>query len=441
MGEGIQLSRTKDVENFPSSAKVFAQGNNKTPCSDNKVVREGCLVKTCVAGTVEESLADECVELIEKQVEQILEKQLSDKGIDCSTDNEALADNTALTEPAKYKIPGIILAGGSWQNSVTLIKPDSKEVCKLPDSPDYFDWASMDLVDGTPIMCGSWFGSPGKARMKNETEKRQFFAVKSCAQLSPASKEAEWTLYTDDIPYKRDHVSLATEEGILLMGGYNKRSVDLLKPDGSIQSSIFDMKRMIDRGCGIEDEGTLIITGGGSNGRSDSVATKIVDRYNRQGWVENLPEMNEARTAHGCGYYHKNGKKVLVVGGGYYGRYQNIYSTETLTLGSDAWTKAATVPMQSLKRSYGFASVSLNNKVYFIAGDGKRRAASALVFEFDGENWEETQKVEIIFLDDRYQGQKAVAVDLATSGFDEFCKNSKETCTSSLSESFGFGNC
>ena len=34
------------------------------------------------------------------------------------------------------------------------------------------------------------------------------------------------------------------------------------------------------RGCGIEDEGTLIITGGGSNGRSDSVATKIVDRYN-----------------------------------------------------------------------------------------------------------------------------------------------------------------
>ena len=34
------------------------------------------------------------------------------------------------------------------------------------------------------------------------------------------------------------------------------------------------------RGCGIEDAGTLIITGGGSNGRSSSVATKTVDRYN-----------------------------------------------------------------------------------------------------------------------------------------------------------------
>ena len=95
---------------------------------------------------------------------------------------------------------------------------------------------------------------------------------------------------------KRDHLSLATPEGILLMGGYDKKSVDLLKPDGTIQRGVFNLERLIEytifhafsnlmififsRGCGIEDEGTLIITGGGSNGRSDSVATKIVDRYN-----------------------------------------------------------------------------------------------------------------------------------------------------------------
>ena len=34
-------------------------------------------------------------------------------------------------------------------------------------------------------------------------------------------------------------------------------------------------------GCGIEDEGTLIITGGGWNGRRAD-ATKIVDRYNSE---------------------------------------------------------------------------------------------------------------------------------------------------------------
>jgi len=382
------------------------------PCTEPKapggVWQEGCLVKTCNSGTVEETLAEECVKLIEKKVEKVLGERLAEKGIECST---------GLTEAGKYETPGIILAGGSWQNQVKLIKPDTKEVCNLPNIPDYFSWSSMDLIDGTPVMCGSWFGSPGKSSMKNETEKRSFFAVSSCVQLSPATKEAEWTIFTDDMSLKRDHVSLATPEGILLMGGYNKKSVDLLKPDGSIQRGVFNLERLIDRGCGIEDEGTLIITGGGSNGRSDSIATNIVDRYNSQGFVENLPLMNNERTGHGCGFFHKDGKKVLVVGGGYHGRFNKMSGTETFTMGSDAWAVAAPLPMAM----YGFASVSLNDKVFFLAGDGKSRGASVLVLEFDGGKWEETQKVRFSRLDDRYKGQKAVAVDLATSKFNEFC--------------------
>ena len=43
------------------------------------------------------------------------------------------------------------------------------------------------------------------------------------------------------------------------------------------------------------------------------------------------------------------------------------------------------------------------------------------MLEFDGGKWEETQKVRLNGLDDRYKGQKAVAVDLATSKFNEFC--------------------
>ena len=66
----------------------------------------------------------------------------------------------------QFSIPGIILAGGDWQNEVKLIKPETKEVCNLPNIPSYFSYASMDLVDGTPVMCGSWFGSPGKSCMK-----------------------------------------------------------------------------------------------------------------------------------------------------------------------------------------------------------------------------------------------------------------------------------
>ena len=65
-------------------------------------------------------------------------------------------------------------------------------------------------------------------------------------QLSPASKEAEWTIYTGREAARRDHVSLSTPDGILLMGGYNKRSVDLIKPDGSDERGVFELNRMIE---------------------------------------------------------------------------------------------------------------------------------------------------------------------------------------------------
>ena len=63
-------------------------------------------------------------------------------------------------------IIGIIVAGGEWQNKAKLIKLDSQEDCDLPDPPHYFDWASMDLLNGTPVLCGSWFGSPANSRRK-----------------------------------------------------------------------------------------------------------------------------------------------------------------------------------------------------------------------------------------------------------------------------------
>ena len=47
-------------------------------------------------------------------------------------------------------------------------------------------------------------------------------------------------------------------------------------------NSYFLMIFISSRACGIEDEGTLIITGGGSNGFDESMASNNVERYNRQ---------------------------------------------------------------------------------------------------------------------------------------------------------------
>ena len=70
----------------------------------------------------------------------------------------------------------------------------------------------------------------------------------SCIQLSPASKEAEWTIFSESLSKygnSKKHLSLATPDGILLMGGPFSWNVDLLKRDGSYQTDIFRIKRFM----------------------------------------------------------------------------------------------------------------------------------------------------------------------------------------------------
>merc|ERR1711915_877949 len=89
---------------------------------------------------------------------------------------------------------------------------------------------------------------------------------------------------------------------------------------------------------------------------------------------------------------------------GYAGRYDEISSTETLIMGTNAWTSAAPLPTGI----WGFASTSLNNKIYFIVGDEDSKKASVL--EFDGENWTETQKERYNRMNSNARGNKAVAI-------------------------------
>ena len=49
----------------------------------------------------------------------------------------------------------------------------------------------------------------------------------------------------------------------------------------------------------------MVITGGVM-----SETRKKASRYNRQGWVEDLPDMSIGRFHHGCAGYTKNGEQV-----------------------------------------------------------------------------------------------------------------------------------
>ena len=150
-----------------------------------------------------------------------------------------------------------------------LFKLNTKEVCNLPNLPEYFVAPSMDLIEGTPVICGSYYDKSGRSRMKyclcyfqiclckfcfstrNETDIRPFHADRSCVQLSPASKKAEWTIYAEDLPKKSDHVSMSTPRGLLLMGGSNSKDVTLVKPDGTHQKDIFQLNRFIEYMAGL----------------------------------------------------------------------------------------------------------------------------------------------------------------------------------------------
>ena len=56
--------------------------------------------------------------------------------------------------------------------------------------------------------------------------------------------------------------------------------------------------------CSIEFDDKVVVTGGHYTERRVSV-------YNIGGWVEDLPELNEGRRNHGCGYYVDNSDRIV----------------------------------------------------------------------------------------------------------------------------------
>ena len=66
--------------------------------------------------------------------------------------------------------------------------------------------------------------------------------------------------------------------------------------------------------CGIPDDTTdsIVITGGRTRGHYNN-PWNLVSRYDRNGFVEDLPRMNRNRMGHGCGHYvNSDNQKVCI---------------------------------------------------------------------------------------------------------------------------------
>ena len=63
--------------------------------------------------------------------------------------------------------------------------------------------------------------------------------------------------------------------------------------------------------CEIEFEDKIVITGGSDNSGTYGEPLARVTSYTYDGFLADLPEMNEARKQHGCTYFINNDDKIV----------------------------------------------------------------------------------------------------------------------------------
>merc|ERR1719342_1205532 len=180
---------------------------------------------------------------------------------------------------------------------------------------------------------------------------------RSCIKFEDGS----WTTLTDNLVEERlYHSSWVSPDGdILLIGGqYSRTTTEIVYQNGtSIRS--FDLKYRTEEACSIELPEMFILTGG-------SYTLTTVSRYSTSGWMEDLPELNEGRRDHGCGYFYNDDmQRVFLVAGGYDGS-SYLSSTESLVEGGQAWNFQNPLP----SGRNGLSGISLPDTVIMTGGRG-----------------------------------------------------------------------
>ena len=105
-----------------------------------------------------------------------------------------------------------------------------------------------------------------------------------------------------------------------------------------------------------------------------------VSVYSSSGWIEDLPDLLQGRSSHGCGHYINDDNRMvkfhirkylclihcqvyLVTGG--FGSISNLVSTEVLISGSSSWRQVGDLPTVPIR---GLQGVSIHNNI-IMTGD------------------------------------------------------------------------
>merc|ERR1719206_1314750 len=269
--------------------------------------------------------------------------------------------SVASTTSAIPLVTGIIITGGCCASldrglsTSEVFIPTTGKTCSFTEMPVGRYGHTLDqLEDGTLVACGNDISWDGTGR--------------TCDKIDPSASNRSWTHFSTLKEHRGYHGSFVSQGGLLLLGGsYSKRKTELVRETGGREH--FNLNQDRGKVCSFTDGDSVILAGGYANGYK----TKVT-RYNMQGFVEDLPDLNQEKYGHGCGCFtNQENIKVYLVAGGY-GNKARLRTTELLYPSASAWVFG-----QELPNPVAFVTtVSLDTSVILIGG------LSDEVLSFDG---------------------------------------------------------
>jgi len=215
---------------------------------------------------------------------------------------------------------------GSQLSSVEIFPPPSTDTFSIPDLPGPRNSHSISLLPGGRLaVCGGLLTSGAPSPEE-----------KTCIAWTEGS--TSWTHLHTTSTARSLHTAWtppSLPNSIVLLGG----DADATKPTAEIVpgGGTFALRHTGWAACGIPDEDTIVMTGGGGGWYSHDFVT----RYNVNGFVEELPRMPENRYAHACAALPST-KAFIIAGGNDVSN--DLSSVLTLLPGAQAWTPIAALP-------------------------------------------------------------------------------------------------
>merc|ERR1711874_743937 len=268
---------------------------------------------------------------------------------DCYSGSPECFSQIPTTTPAPVE-EGILITGGNGaRTSAEVFTVSGGQSCVLPSLPDQ-RWGH---TSNSLTMCGGASTST------------------SCISFS----SGVWVPSHSLAEKRKYHTTWQREEGLLLLGGKSSSTTTELFTEGSEEGvPAFSLQYSTVYACSIPEltSDTLVITGG-----RDSMTA--VSRYGADGFLGELPPLNEGRRSHGCGVFlGQDGGQVLLVAGGHDG--YSLSSTEVLASDSTSWEIATPLPRVLV----GLRGVTAGGVLYMTGGyNGGDSRAEVLAWEGD----------------------------------------------------------